>query len=296
MKRYTIALIFLASLSYIGYYISVNKLEGPERFSFETLFRVAGQPIKTLDRSITKAIGINAKDEKELGDYLAAELKTREVPGYETEKIYVNSVIEELANQYNPKKLNFRVFIIEGSPNAFAIAGGNIVITTGMLAMLKTESELVGILGHEKGHIDLGHCIDQLRIYAKTYHSSLGTFLDWYLGLLLRSSFSKFQENESDRFGFESLIALQYDPQALADAFQQMLVAFPSQEPSSIHPLQDYLTSHPSLSTRAENWKEKAHRWKLQNPNVPYYVGKENYEKKVSRQNIQFPSEWLHGL
>ena len=296
MKRYMITLMLLASLSYLGYQAITHKMGTPEGLSFETLFRIAGQPVKTFDRSITKAIGVNVKNEQELGNYLATQLVLRQVAGYEVEKKYVNSVIQELANQYNPKKLHYHVFIMDGQPNAFAMAGGNIVITTGMLSMLKSEAELVAILGHEKGHIDLGHCIDQLRIQAKTYHSNLGAFIDWYFRQLFTNTFSKFQENESDRYGFESLIALKYDPQALGDSFQKMSEKFPQAVSRGYDPIGSYLASHPSLAIRAENWKEKAHRWKLQNPQKPYYVGKENFEKKESRINKEFQGEWHIGF
>ncbi|MBS0288350.1 MAG: M48 family metallopeptidase, partial [Proteobacteria bacterium] len=292
MKRIIFAGVMLVALGYICFFAYYNNAQTPEGLSFETLFRYLGQPVKTVDRSITRVLGVNAKNERELGDVLAQNMEKNQVVGMLAEKAYVNSVIQELQTQYNPKELNYRVFIFHGEPNAFALPGGIIVVTTGMLQLLNSEAELVGILGHEKGHIDLGHCIDHMRIQAKTYQSSFGAFLDWYLATMLNHTFSKFQENEADRFGFESLIALQYDPGALSEAFDLMLSKYPQESERTLDILKDYTMTHPSLRIRAENWREKANRFKQQHPELNYYIGQQNYQLRKSRDESNIPNEW----
>ncbi len=292
MKRVAIAGTFLAILGLISFFIIQDKMDTSLGLSFETFFRVIGQPIKTVDRSITRVIGVSAKNERDLGDYLAIGIEKNQVQGMEKEKAYVNNVIKELEKQYNPKELNYRVMIFQGPPNAFALPGGIIVITTGMLQLLKTEAQLVAILGHEKGHIDLGHCIDHMRFAAKTYQSGLGSFMDWYLSLMLNHTFSKFQENEADRFGYETLIALKYNPSALGEGFQLMLSQYPEDKQASSNIIQNYLTTHPSLSIRSQTWIEKAKRWKLQHPEEKYYIGEQNYLSKEARSQLVLPNEW----
>lgn len=296
MKRLIFVGIILFVLAYLSFYVSYHHIQTPQGLSFETLFRYAGQPVKTVDRSLTRVLGVNAKDERELGDFLAKSLEPRQVQGMLSEKTYVNGVIQELAKQYNPKKLNYKVYIFDGAPNAFALAGGNIIITTGMLSLLKSESELVAILGHEKGHIELGHCIDHMRIQAKTYQSQFGAFFDWYLSMLLNHTFSKFQENEADRFGFETLIALQYDSSAMGMAFTRMQQQYSQTNNNTLNPIKDYFMTHPSLNIRAENWTEKAKRWKQQNASMRYYIGIQNYIEKIPKSVTSYPQEWNQGL
>ncbi|MBS0288624.1 MAG: M48 family metalloprotease [Proteobacteria bacterium] len=293
MKRLAISCLLICILGVVSYLLVTNDVDTPQGLSFETFYRILGQPLKTVDRSITRALGVNAKDERALGDQLAQYLAAAETKTMSSEKDYVNSVMQELAKQYNPKNLNYRVFIIEGPPNAFAMAGGNIIITTGMLSLLKNESQLVGILGHEKGHVDLGHCIDHMRLQAKVFKSQYGSFFDWYLNLLLNHSFSKFQENEADRFGFETLQALNYDPSALGDSFTLMLNHFGTSKQYLPRPIKDYFTTHPSLHVRAENWEEKAKQYKARN-SKPYYIGQENYNEKKSRSLMVYPQEWVN--
>lgn len=294
MKRGIFVTVVLAILGFTSYFVAIHQVQTPQGFSLETFYRYLGQPVKTLDRSITRVIGVNAQDERELGDYLSSNIENLQVSGMIEQKVYVNNIIDQLSKQYNPKNLHFRVFIMSGPANAFALPGGIIVITTGMLDLLKSEAQLVAVLSHEKGHIDLGHCIDYMRVQAKTYRSQFGAFFDWYLNMMLRHSFSKFQENEADRFGFESLLALKYDPSSMAEAFTLMSNHYQQNQQKMPHLIGDYLSTHPSLILRAENWDEKAKRWKMQHPQIPYYVGVENYQIKKARSEYgyDFTKEW----
>lgn len=47
--------------------------------------------------------------------------------------------------------------------NAFAVAGGRICVTTGMLSFVESEAGLATVVGHEISHVDLGHCVERLR-------------------------------------------------------------------------------------------------------------------------------------
>ncbi|MBM9545821.1 M48 family metalloprotease [Leptospira sp. 201903074] len=71
---------------------------------------------------------------------------------------YLNGVAARIASVSSRKDLSFRVGIIQSQEiNAFACPGGFILITTGSLKKIQSESELAGIIGHEMGHIVLFH-------------------------------------------------------------------------------------------------------------------------------------------
>lgn len=99
------------------------------------------------------------KAEVKLGRSLAARLlkKYSLVKDSELTK-YLNEVASHIASVSSRKDLNFRVGVIESPEiNAFACPGGYILITTGSLKKIHSESELAGIIGHEMGHIVLFH-------------------------------------------------------------------------------------------------------------------------------------------
>ncbi len=71
---------------------------------------------------------------------------------------YVNKVGVWLSQQSERPNLSWRFAVIEGeAPNAFAVPGGYVFITQGMVALAETESELAGILGHEISHVVRKH-------------------------------------------------------------------------------------------------------------------------------------------
>jgi len=71
---------------------------------------------------------------------------------------YVNRVGVWLSQQSERPHLPWRFAVIEGeAPNAFAVPGGYVFITQGMVALAETESELAGILGHEISHVVRKH-------------------------------------------------------------------------------------------------------------------------------------------
>ncbi len=68
----------------------------------------------------------------------------------------------KLANQLENKLFDYQFFIIDmGEPNAFALPGGYIFATRGILALANSEDELAGVIGHEIIHSNNRHSIKQ---------------------------------------------------------------------------------------------------------------------------------------
>ena len=71
---------------------------------------------------------------------------------------YVNSVGQKLAQQSHRAQLKW-TFTVLDSPdvNAFALPGGYVYVTRGIMAYLDSEAELAGVVGHEIGHVTARH-------------------------------------------------------------------------------------------------------------------------------------------
>ncbi len=79
-------------------------------------------------------------------------------------QIYVNKIGQNLVDQLSDKVFpSYHFRIVDSSEiNAFALPGGYVYVTLGLLAMVNSEAELAGVLGHEIGHIIFHHGAKQM--------------------------------------------------------------------------------------------------------------------------------------
>ena len=79
-------------------------------------------------------------------------------------QLYVNKIGQHLVSQLSDKVFPRYYFrIVDSSEiNAFALPGGYVYVTLGLLAMVNNEAELAGVLGHEIGHIIFHHGAKQI--------------------------------------------------------------------------------------------------------------------------------------
>jgi len=117
--------------------------------------------------------------------------------------------------------------------NAFAIPGGFIYVTRGILAYFDSEAELAGVLGHEIGHVTARHSVTQMsRQQLQTIGLGVGMIFSEtvreYGGLasaglqLMNLSYSRGDESESDVLGLRYITRLGYDPDAMIGVFQML--------------------------------------------------------------------------
>lgn len=173
--------------------------------------------------------------------------------------------------------------------NAFAVPGGYVYFTRGIMAYFNNEAEFAGVLGHEIGHITARHSVvqqrnailGQLGIIAGMVISSefaqFGEAASQGLGLLFLK-FGRDAEKQSDKLGVEYSSKIGYDAQQMADFFNTLER---KQVQSNDARLPDFLSTHPNpgdryidVSNLAKEWKEKL---KLTSP----VINRNAYLKKI---------------
>jgi predicted Zn-dependent protease len=118
--------------------------------------------------------------------------------------------------------------------NAFALPGGFIYVTRGILAHMNNEAELASVLGHEIGHVTARHSVSQLSkaqltqlglgvgaIAAPEYVDRYGALLSTGVGLLFLK-FSRDDERQADDLGLRYMITAGYDPEPMVDMFEML--------------------------------------------------------------------------
>ena len=141
---------------------------------------------------------------------------------------YVDRVGQQLARSSHRAHLQFHFTVLDTPEiNAFALPGGYIYITRGIMAYLESEAELAGVLGHEIGHVTAKHSVrqqggqfasDLLGVLIATATGS-GTLANasQAIGTGIIRGYGREHELEADRLGAEYLHKVGYEPEVMLD-------------------------------------------------------------------------------
>lgn len=181
---------------------------------------------------------------------------------------YVNSIGQELAKHSHRKNIRYTFTVLDDpSVNAFALPGGYIYITTGLMAYLNSEGELAGVLGHEIGHVTARHSVKQqsagiagailIQVLTKKTGESSGKQYN-QLGKAILSGYGRNHELQADKLGAEYLARVGYDPRNMIDVvsvlkaqeeFEKYQARKEGRQPRAYHGV---FASHPSNDQRLQ--------------------------------------------
>ena len=202
---------------------------------------------------------LSEAEELAIGQQQDAEIR-REMGVYDDQALqrYVSEIGQELARASHRPNLPW-TFTIVDSPaiNAFALPGGYIYVTRGILAYLDDEAELAGVLGHEIGHVTARHAA---QAYTRQAQANLGlTVLSIFvpstapfadlgatgLGVLFLKN-GREAEIEADRLGVEYGSGAGYDPAGVP----RFLSTLARVDALSDRGIPNWLASHPDPGSR----------------------------------------------
>ncbi len=147
---------------------------------------------------------------------------------------YVDRIGQSLTGVSETPELDFTFTVLNSDiVNAFALPGGYVYITRGLVALADSEAELAGVLGHEIGHVTARHAAQRTTrsvvselgraaltilggVFAGQTGAELGSAVGGVGGLAYVQSYSREQEFEADQLGVRYLVRAGYDPAAMA--------------------------------------------------------------------------------
>ena len=161
----------------------------------------------------------------------------------------------------SPYKFSFHVLADPRTVNAFALPGGPIFITEGLLRLLKSEAELAGVLGHEIGHVIARHSSERLAKQQLT-QGLLGALvvgsgdystaqIGQVVGSMINMSYGREDELESDALGIRIMAEAKYDPRAMIRVMEVLANA----SGGSSQP--EFMSTHPAPENRLSRIKEE---------------------------------------
>ncbi len=177
---------------------------------------------------------------------------------------YVNKIGERLVAQLEEPLFDFKFKMVPTSvPNAFALPGGYLYVTTGIIPLLESEDELACVMAHEIIHAQNRHAVKSMRrgilpAILQIPGNVLGVF-NHQLGNAINSpiqavsslgmaSYSRKQESEADTEGVELAAKAGYDPNALKSALTRLADAMELMSGEAEE--KSYLSDHPYTPDR----------------------------------------------
>jgi len=195
---------------------------------------------------------------------------------------------QQMAKISDRQGIDYQFFVVD-SPvvNAFAVPGGYVYFTRGILAHFNNEAEFAGVLGHEIGHIaarhsarqQTGQILSQVGMVAGMVLSetvrSMADQVQQSLGLLMLS-YSRAHETEADEIGVKYSSKIGYDAHQMADFFGT-LKKISEKSGQSIPTFQ---STHPDPGDRKTKVNALATKFQTENPGK-YNVERDSYLRKI---------------
>ena len=192
---------------------------------------------------------------QEYAEQVKASIGLYQDPALQT---YVAGLGRRLAAESERPQIPWQFHVVDDpAVNAFALPGGPVFITRGILTHMNSEAELVSVLGHEIGHITARHSVQQM---SKSQLAQLGLGIGSILSptvanvsgiasagfSILFLKYGRDAEKQADDLGFKYMVRENYDPRDMASMFETLQRTGGSGEGR----LPNWLSSHPAPEDR----------------------------------------------
>lgn len=196
--------------------------------SYVSQFLQAGQ---WLGNYLFGSVEISEEREGEIGDEIFGYLQTNfDLVENDTRLDKLEKILNRLKPYVQRTDIPYKIHLIEDAEmiNAFSIAGGHIFVTTAIMEWVESDDELAFVIGHEIGHIDLGHCVRNVKksmaIQSWADYMEVGEYAGMIeeVQTILGTPFGQPDEYSSDQYGATIASKAGYDPTRGEDFFRKL--------------------------------------------------------------------------
>jgi beta-barrel assembly-enhancing protease len=218
---------------------------------------------------------ITEEREQQIGDTMASEVNPH-LPILQDPMLsaYVTEVGDRLVEVSERPDLNYRFYIIDTDVvNAFALPGGHVYLTRGLIERAQNGTEFAGVLAHEIGHVAARHGVQKLQRHLRTgslvnvlYNTILGGEPELLrensvqlANVIWTAGHSRRDEEEADRLAVRYLLRTGTEPDGVVTLLQTLLDE-ESQDIGEAGRLETWFSTHPLTATRIRDAQENIDR------------------------------------
>ena len=212
------------------------------------------------------AWALTTEEEKKLGKKVLLEMQGKvEMVRDLTLQTFINRVGGSLVAQVGPTPFEYKFYLINSpEPNAFAIPGGYIFLTTGLLVLAESEHEVAGVLSHEISHVTARHVAQMIE---RSKRLNLATLAAVLAGVLvgrggkgseaiavtamatseaLALKYTREMETDADQNSLHHIIKAGHDPNGMITFLNKIYKI----SLTSADKIPSYLSTHPAIEDR----------------------------------------------
>jgi predicted Zn-dependent protease len=215
----------------------------------------------------TQRVAMNPEQEIALGMKSAPEMAAQ--MGGLSRNAQANALVQRVGTRLasrsvaskSPYRFSFHVLADSRTVNAFALPGGPVFITEGLLRLMRTEGEVASVLGHEIGHVIARHSSERLAKQQLT-QGLLGALvvgsgdystaqIGQVVGGMINMRYGRDDELEADALGLRIGAESGYDPRAMIRVMEVLAQASGgSRQP-------EFMSTHPAPENRVARIKDE---------------------------------------
>jgi beta-barrel assembly-enhancing protease len=220
-----------------------------------------GGPLEEVQEAVAGVV-LPPEQAEQLGSRMAAEVEAKQgLHPDEALQQRVSRIGQRLAAEADaPEGIDFEFSVVQDERvNAFALPGGHIYVTSGLMETAGSEAELASVIAHEVAHVTERHIAERMAtsygvqaLAGAALGQSPGTVTQLVSSLLQQGAIMKYsrsQELQADRVGVGTLEDAGYDPQAAIAMFRKLEKAGGDGAPA-------FLSSHPGTGERIEQLQD----------------------------------------
>ena len=204
-----------------------------------------------LNETLLEITALSDEEENAIGEELDKQI-SQDLRFTREKKFNIKKIFNNLAQYVERTTINYKI-VRTDEMNAYAIAGGNMYINTGILDFLDDEDEIAFVIAHEISHNEKRHCIKRVQyaVLASSLDPSFGEIVQVAYGMY-SMPFSKYDEFEADENGVKIMLQAGYKKSGAVSFFEKLEKLEKEYGTDQRDALNDFISSHPTARERRD--------------------------------------------